>query len=69
MVFASHNEIDMALLVERVRDLVELSAGTVDPLPTALDPARARYLRGVAHYEDQPVALLDLDELISGLRA
>jgi len=69
LVVVAHNEIDMALLAERVRDLVELPAGLIDPLPTALDPARARYLRGVVHYEDQPVALLDLDELISGLRA
>ena len=69
LVVVSHNEIDMALLAERVHDLVELPAGTIDPLPTALDPARARYLRGVVHYEDQPVALLDLDELIVGLRA
>lgn len=69
LVVVSHNEIDMALLAERVLDLVELPATTIDPLPTALDPARARYLRGVVHYEDQPVALLDLNELIAGLRA
>jgi purine-binding chemotaxis protein CheW len=69
LVVMSHNEIDMALLAERVLDLVGLPASTIDPLPTALDPARARYLRGVVHYEDQPVALLDLNELISGLRA
>jgi purine-binding chemotaxis protein CheW len=69
LIAASHNEIDMALLAERVYDLVELSAAAIDPLPTALDPARARYLRGVVRYADQPVALLDLDELISGLRA
>jgi len=69
LIAASHSEIDMAQLVERVWDLVALPAGTIDPLPTALDPARARYLRGIVHYEDQPVALLDLDELIAGLRA
>jgi purine-binding chemotaxis protein CheW len=69
LVVVSHNEIDMALLAERVWDLVELPASTIDPLPTALDPARARYLRGVVHYEDQPVALLNLNELISGLQA
>jgi purine-binding chemotaxis protein CheW len=69
LVVVSHNEIDMALLAERVRDLVGLPVSAIEPLPTALDPARARYLRGVVHYEDQPVALLDLNELISGLRA
>jgi purine-binding chemotaxis protein CheW len=69
LVVTAHNDIDMALLVEAVLDLAGLPADTIQPLPAALDPARARFLRGVARHEDQPVALLDLDELIAGLRA
>jgi purine-binding chemotaxis protein CheW len=69
LVVAAHNDIDMALLVEAVLDLAALPADTIQPLPAALDPARARFLRGVARHEDQPVSLLDLDELIAGLRA
>jgi purine-binding chemotaxis protein CheW len=69
LVIISHQDIDMALLVESVLDLTALSADTVEPLPAALDPARARLLRGVARHEQQPVALLDLDELIASLRA
>ena len=69
LVIAAQNDIDMALLVEAVLDLTALPADTVEPLPAALDPARARFLRGIAHYDDQLVALLDLDELIAGLRA
>ena len=69
LVIVAHQEIDLALLVESVLDLVTLPADTLQPLPAALDPARARFLRGIAEYEQQPVALIDLDELIAGLRA
>jgi chemotaxis signal transduction protein len=58
----------MAVQVEAVLDLVALPADAFEPVPSALDPARARYLRGIARYEDQPIGLLDLDELIAGLR-
>jgi purine-binding chemotaxis protein CheW len=69
LVIVAHNDVDMALLVEAVLDLTALPADTVEPLPAALDPARARFLRGIAQHEHQPVALLDLEELIAGLRA
>lgn len=69
LVIVAHQEIDMALLSEAVLDLAALPAETLQPLPSALDPARARFLRGIAEYEQEPVALLDLDELIAGLRA
>ena len=69
LVIVTHQEIDMALLVEAVLDLAALPAETLQPLPAALDPARARFLRGIAQHEQQPVALIDLDELIAGLRA
>jgi purine-binding chemotaxis protein CheW len=69
LVIVAHQEIDMALLVEAVLDLAALPAESLQPLPAALDPARARFLRGIARHEQQPVMLLDLDELIAGLRA
>ena len=69
LVVVSHSEVDMALLAERVLDLVALPADAIDPPPAALDSSRARFLRGIVHYEQQPVALLDLDELIASLRS
>jgi purine-binding chemotaxis protein CheW len=69
LVIVAYQDIDMALLAEAVLDLVALPAEAVQPLPAALDPARARFLRGIADYEQQPVMLLDLGELIAGLRA
>lgn len=68
LVIVIHNDIGMALLVEAVLDLIMLPAVAIEPVPAALDPTRARFLRGVAHHEDQPLGLLDLDELIVGLR-
>lgn len=68
LVIVSHSEIDMALLVESVLDLIVLPAAVVEPAPAALDPVRARLLRGVTLFEEQPVALLDLDQVIAGLR-
>jgi purine-binding chemotaxis protein CheW len=69
LVVVAHQEIDMALLAEAVLDLAALPAESLQPLPAALDPARARFLRGIARHEQQPVMMLDLDELIAGLRA
>ena len=69
LVIVAHQEIDMALLVEAVLDLANLPGDALQPLPAALDPARARFLGGLAQYDQQPVALIDLDELIAGLRA
>lgn len=68
LVAMTHEEIDMALLVDGVLDLVALPSDTVEPVPAALDPARARMLRGVARHEDMPVILLDLGELIALVR-
>ena len=68
LVIAAHDDIDMALLVDGVLDLVPLAADAVTPPPPALDPARARLIRGIARHDDQPVILMDLGELIGGLR-
>lgn len=67
-VMASHDDTDLALLVDSVLDLIILPTATVEALPNALDPARARFLNGVIQYNDQPVALLDIAEVIAGLR-
>lgn len=68
LVIVSHNEVDMALLVDAVLDLVALPGTLIEPVPAALDPARARFLSGVAQLDGQPVALIDLSEIIVGLR-
>jgi purine-binding chemotaxis protein CheW len=68
LVVVIHNDIGMALLVEAVLDLIVLLTTAIEPVPAALDPARARFLNGVARHDEQPLGLLDLNELIAGLR-
>jgi purine-binding chemotaxis protein CheW len=67
-VIVSHNEVDMSIVVDSVLDLGRLPADSLAPAPTALDPARARFLRGVTQLDEQPVALVDLDQGCAGLR-
>ncbi len=69
LVIVAHDDIGMALLAETVLDLVALPAGAFAPVPAALDPAGARFLGGLARYDERLVALLDLAELIAGLQA
>ena len=68
LVIVAYGDLDMALLVDGVLDLVALPANAIGPVPPALDPARARMIRGVARHDNQPVILLDLGELVAGLR-
>lgn len=68
LVILTHNDIGMALLVEAVLDLLTLPATSLEPVPAALDPARARLLRGILHHEEKVIGLIDLDELIASLR-
>jgi purine-binding chemotaxis protein CheW len=68
LVLVEHDDVSMALLVEEVIDLVALPADTIEPVPTALVSTRSRFLTGVARFANRPVSLLDLDELIAGLR-
>ena len=69
LVVVSHADVDLAVLVEAVLDLAPLPTDAVEPLPATLDPARARFLRGIVQHERQAIALFDLDEIIAGLRA
>ncbi|MFO7171030.1 MAG: chemotaxis protein CheW [Chloroflexota bacterium] len=68
LVVLTHEDVDMALLVDAVLDLATLPPEAFEPAPLALDPARARLIRGVARQEDGHVILLDLSELIAALR-
>ncbi len=68
LVLINYQESDLALLVDAVLDLESFPVEIVEPVPAALDLARARFLAGVVQFEGQPVALLNLDELIASLR-
>jgi purine-binding chemotaxis protein CheW len=64
----AHEDGELALFVDAVLDLVALPPESVEVPPAALEPARARLLRGVGRFEGQPAMLLDLGELIASVR-
>lgn len=67
-IMVAHNDVDMALVVEEVLDLVELPEQAIEPVPGALDPSRAALLRGVIQHEERLIAVFDLDAVIARLR-
>ena len=69
LVITHCEEADMALRVDAVLDLHHFAAEALEPVPGTLDPQRARLLRSVARHEEQPVAVLDVPEVITLLRA
>ncbi len=68
LVTVVYEDIDMALLVDAVIDLAALPPDAFGQPPAGLDPARARFLRAVAFYDDQTVAMLDVGEIVAALR-
>jgi purine-binding chemotaxis protein CheW len=68
LVHVTYDQIDLALLVDGVIDLLELPMARVELPPAALDPAQARLLKGIIQHEGQPIALLDLASLVTLLR-
>lgn len=68
LVTVVNEDIEMALLVDAVIDLAVIPDDAFGQPPAGLDPARARFLRTVALYEDQTVALLDIGTIITAIR-
>jgi purine-binding chemotaxis protein CheW len=67
-IMVQHNDIDMALTIEAVLDLIELPEAMIEPPPSALEPTRAALLRGIIQHEERLIAVLDLDAIIARLR-
>jgi purine-binding chemotaxis protein CheW len=67
-VVCSIEEIEVALIVDRVEDLDDLAGSEIESLPPTLDPARARLLRGVVRADERYISLLDGGGLIALLR-
>jgi purine-binding chemotaxis protein CheW len=68
LVIIAHDDLEMALIVDGVLDLVTVPTGSIEPLSSVADAGRGRILRGVVRHDDRLVALLDLAELVAGLR-
>ncbi len=67
-VVVQYEDVDMALLVDAVIDLLDIPESAFESLPTALDPQRARLLHALARLDDKPLAVINLAALIAVLR-
>jgi purine-binding chemotaxis protein CheW len=65
---AQHGEVSMALLVDAVIDLANLSGLEHEQPPATLNPQQARVLQAVVRQEGQLIMLLNLAEIIALLR-
>jgi purine-binding chemotaxis protein CheW len=65
---AQHGEVSMALLVDAVIDLANLSGLEHEQPPATLNPQQARVLQAVVRQEGQLIMLLNLGEIIALLR-
>jgi len=54
----------VAFLVDRIRDVVTVTADQVEPAPPHLGEANARYFMGVFPFEDEVQVILDAKELL-----
>lgn len=68
-VITKNVEVEAALLCDSVLDLVSLSAAVFEPLPSSLDPQRARLFERMTRVNDTPIALFDLAAIMSTLQA
>lgn len=61
------SEVDMALLVDSVVDIVQIATERLEPVPSTLDPQRGRLLQAVMRIDDRPVSILDPSAIVTAL--
>ncbi len=59
LIWIHHDEIDAALLVDAVEDVITLEASQLEPPPTNLQGSAQRLITAIFRLADQPVAILD----------
>lgn len=62
------DDVEMALYVDTVLDLITLSASNMEVVPATLDPQRGRLLKALTRLDDEPVGILDPATIITMLR-
>jgi purine-binding chemotaxis protein CheW len=65
LIITQHENIELALLVDAVIDLVALPPTALNQPPAALDAGRARLLSAVARHEDRPLGVINLAAVIA----
>lgn len=69
-VIVRHDGVEMALLVDGVTDLINLTSNDFKPVPAGLHAQQSRFLQAVTSLEPGhiPMALLDIQAIITALR-
>jgi purine-binding chemotaxis protein CheW len=68
-VIVQHDDVEMALVVDAVTDLISIASSQFEPVPSTLDPQQGRFLHSIVQVVDQPVSLLDLAAIANYLRS
>lgn len=58
-------EIQVGLIVDAVRDVLDISADSIEEPPSGLGEVDVRYLAGIAKLEERLLVLLNLDQVLS----
>lgn len=59
----------LGLLVDRVGEVIEVDPSGGEPLPLNIPPSQARFFTGVCRAGGRVITLLNIGELLSGVRA
>lgn len=65
IVIVQVSDIQVGLIVDAVRDVVDIPADAVEEPPSGLAKVDARYLAGIAKLEERLLVLLNLDQVLS----
>jgi purine-binding chemotaxis protein CheW len=66
-IIVHHDDMNMALLVDSVADIINLFDDALEAVPAALDPQKSRLLQAIVRLDDRPVALIDLSAVTNTL--
>jgi len=65
IVIIEANENVIGILVDSVAEVVELDSNEIEPAPNVGNDDSSRYIKGVAHRDNELIILVDLDKLLS----
>lgn len=64
IIVVSVKGVDIGLIVDAVAEVLEISEGQIDCMPSVSQGAHQKFIRGIGKIDDQVKILLDLEKLI-----
>lgn len=65
LLLARGNNINSAIQIDTVADVLDILEENIQPVPASLDKNLRQYAGGVFQFKDQPVTLIDIDKLFA----